>query len=169
MVGAMPSLPWVSLSGEQDDLVSGELLTWLLSRLLFLLTTFMSTYATMFYRREGYLPGESRVPTNAAMIDPDKEAFSTAPGVDEYAPVHAHDEDHEDHGHPGMGGGRPQYDDAAHGGMSGPGNGYAQPRYDEDTGYTGYGGMPSPAPGNGSMGRVQGGHAQFPGGNYDAV
>lgn len=46
----------------------------------------------MYWKREGYLPGTSRIPYNAAVIDPDKEAFSTAPYDDEYVAVHNTDE-----------------------------------------------------------------------------
>jgi hypothetical protein len=51
----------------------------------------------MYFRRNGTLPG-SRIPQNANQIDPDAEAFSTAPNDDEYAPVGMHDQDpKEDH------------------------------------------------------------------------
>jgi hypothetical protein len=112
----------------------------------------------MYYRREGYLPGGSRAPNNASMIDPDKEAFSTAPH-DEYAPVHDTD-DHEIHdagpsysGEPStIGGG---YADAPAYGA------YAPPRVeDENTAYTGYSGAQSP--GIGPTGRLQ-----FPTARYD--
>jgi hypothetical protein len=123
----------------------------------------MSIYACMYYRREGYLPGASRAPNNAAMIDPDKEAFSTAPH-DEYAPVHDTD-DHEIHeSAPTYGGGESSamgvagYSDAA------PSYGaYAPPRVeDENTAYTGYSG--SQSPGIGPTGRLQ-----FPTARYDNV
>lgn len=54
----------------------------------------MSFYGVVYYRREGYLPGASRIPFNAQAIDPDKEAFSTAPHSDAYEPVH-HADGHE--------------------------------------------------------------------------
>jgi len=54
----------------------------------------MSIYGVIYFRREGVLPGASRMPSNAAMIDPDREAFSTAPHDDEYAPVGMNDKDH---------------------------------------------------------------------------
>lgn len=130
-------------------------------RLFFILTTFMSIYACMYYRREGYLPGASRAPNNAAMIDPDKEAFSTAPH-DEYAPVHDTD-DHEIHdAAPSYSGGEPStmgggYADAPAYGA------YAPPRVeDENTAYTGYSGAQSP--GIGPTGRLQ-----FPSARYDNV
>lgn len=59
----------------------------------------MSVYGVIYFRREGVLPGVSRIPSNAAMIDPDREAFSTAPHDDEYAPVHANDKDRHDDMH----------------------------------------------------------------------
>jgi hypothetical protein len=59
----------------------------------------MSVYAVSYYNREGYLPGLSRAPLNSQMIDPDKDAFSTAPH-DDYAPVHNADE-HEIPEYPG--------------------------------------------------------------------
>ncbi|KAG0648501.1 hypothetical protein D0Z07_5526 [Hyphodiscus hymeniophilus] len=128
--------------------------------LLFAGTTFMSIYACMYYRREGYLPGGSRAPNNAAMIDPDKEAFSTAPH-DEYAPVHDTD-DHEIHDAPEYSGAKPstlggEYDDAPAYGS------YAPPHVeDENTAYTGYSGRQSP--GIGPTGRLQ-----FPDARYDNV
>ncbi len=54
----------------------------------------MSVYGVIYFRREGVLPGASRIPSTAAMNDPDREAFSTAPHDDEYAPVHMNDKDH---------------------------------------------------------------------------
>ena len=59
----------------------------IVNRLLWILTTAMSVYGAVYYRREGYLPGASRAPFNAQQIDPDKDAFSTAPHDDEYAPI----------------------------------------------------------------------------------
>jgi hypothetical protein len=56
----------------------------------------MSLYGVMYFRRTGTLPGASRIPQNANMIDPDAEAFSTAPNDDEYAPVGMHDHDPKD-------------------------------------------------------------------------
>jgi len=114
----------------------------------------------MYYRREGYLPGASRAPHNASMIDPDKEAFSTTPH-DEYAPVHDTD-DHEIHNanspYSGAGpssmGGAP-YGDAAYGGAPSYTGAYAPPRVeDEDTTYSAaYSGRQSP--GIGPTGRLQ--------------
>ncbi|KAI9733504.1 MAG: hypothetical protein M1818_007252 [Claussenomyces sp. TS43310] len=60
--------------------------------LFFALTSAISVYGVMYYRRNGNIPGMSRIPTNAALIDPDRDAFSTAPH-DEYAPVHLNDKD----------------------------------------------------------------------------
>ncbi|TVY55863.1 hypothetical protein LSUE1_G008701 [Lachnellula suecica] len=149
--------------------------------LFWVLTTFISLYSVVYYKREGYLPGASRAPTNAAMIDPDKEAFSTAPHDDEYAPVHHTDEEHEDihnsvpqYGSQGSryGGGEPQfgsqeshYGGAAEshydGSYSGAG-GYVPPTvHDEPTGYSGAG--------MGSLGSNSNGRAQFPSARYDNV
>lgn len=123
----------------------------------------MSIYGYTYYRREGYLPGASRAPHNAQMIDPDKEAFSTAPHDDEYAPVHNADE-HEipDHvGGNGYGAGssmESRFDTPSY--TSG---GYVPPQvHDEPTGYTGYSGS---APVNTGVG----GRVQFPDGRYDTV
>lgn len=57
----------------------------------------MSIYGVIYFRQEGVLPGARRLPSSsnaAAMIDPDREAFSTAPH-DEYAPVHMNDSSHQ--------------------------------------------------------------------------
>jgi len=131
--------------------------------LFWCLTTLMSVYGYIYYRREGYLPGASRAPHNANMIDPDKEAFSTAPQDDEYAPVHNVDE-HE----------LPDHEGGAYGtGPSSVGSRYDAPSYtsgnyvqpqvqDEPTGYTGYTGS---APVN----TGPGGRLQFPDARYDNV
>ncbi|CZS92915.1 uncharacterized protein RCO7_01248 [Rhynchosporium graminicola] len=134
--------------------------------LFWVITTFMSLYGVVYYKREGYLPGASRAPHNANQIDPDKEAFSTAPHDDEYAPVHNTD-DHElpvhegtsfgGLGSGGLGSGPGPYDANSYGG------GYVPPTvHDEPTGYTGYSGA---APVNTSaLGRVQ-----FPDARYSNV
>ena len=120
----------------------------------------MSIYACMFYRREGYLPGASRAPNNAAMIDPDKEAFSTAPH-DEYAPVHDND-DHEIHETPAYSGGESSNIGGGYGDAPTYGA-YAPPRVeDENTAYIGYSGTQSP--GVGPTGRLQ-----FPDARYENV
>ena len=126
----------------------------------------MSLYAVFYYKREGYLPGASRAPMNAQMIDPDKEAFSTAPH-DEYARVHNTD-DHEIPDYPmgaNTGLGQQTYDapnygiaePTGYGGAAAPsyGGAYAPPRVEDDTGYSGYGGQQD-------SGRVQ-----FPTARYD--
>jgi len=108
--------------------------------LFFVLSTFMSLYAVFYYKREGYLPGASRAPGNAQLIDPDKDAFSTAPHDDEYVAVH-NTEEHELGSHslnaePFDVQGRhdtPMYGEG----------GYMQPTV-EETGYTGYQGRQSP-------------------------
>lgn len=128
-----------------------------------MLTAVMSVYGLMYYRREGHLPGASRAPHNAQMIDPDKEAFSTAPHDDEYAPVHNADE-HE----------IPDYHEGSNYGQSSVGSrqdvpsfhgggGYVPPQvHDEPTGYTGYTGA---APVNTTVG----GRVVFPDARYDNV
>ncbi|CAD6498715.1 BgTH12-04376 [Blumeria graminis f. sp. triticale] len=70
--------------GVSKAIVGLGFVTWI----FWVLTTVMSLYGVMYWKREGYLPGVSRNPYNAAMIDPDKEAFSTAPHSDDYVVVH---------------------------------------------------------------------------------
>jgi len=67
--------------------------------LFFALTTAMSAYGIKYYRTNGMLPGASRAPYGSSTIDPDKEAFSTAPHDDEYVPVQNqdHESDMQDH------------------------------------------------------------------------
>jgi len=86
--------------------------------LFFILTSAISLYGVSYYKRNGTLPG-APVRSNAAMIDPDKEAFSTAPHGEEYAPVHDN-----------------ELDDNHMGGLSG-GDSFAEHRYD-NTSYSGY-------------------------------
>ncbi len=144
----------VAFSKERGHTTNGG------NRLFWCLTALMSVYGYIYFRREGYLPGASRVPHNANMIDPDKEAFSTAPHDDEYAPVHNVDE-HElpDHGHSAYGAGP-----SSEGGYGAPSyttGGYQPPQvHDEPTGYTGYTGS---APVNAGPG----GRLQFPDARYD--
>lgn len=100
------------------------------------------------------------------MIDPDKEAFSTAPH-DEYAPVHDTDEHEAEssysgaHSAPAFGGGD-RYDTNLPNYGGGSGMAYVSPEvHDEDMGYSGtYGGAPNPQ---------VGGRVQFPDGRYDTV
>ena len=135
-------------------------------RLLWILTSAISLYGVAYYKREGYLPGASRAPQNATLIDPDKEAFSTAPHDDEYAPVHhvddhdvIHDSEQSEYGGAGpsnsqLGGSQGSRYDGGYGG------GYVQPSVmDENTGYSGAGG---------SMGSSNG-RAQFPDARYEHV
>jgi hypothetical protein len=128
-------------------------------RLLFILSTFMSLYAVFYFKREGYLPGSSRAPTNAQMIDPDKDAFSTAPHDDEYVAVHNTDE-HEIHDM-----GQPAnthadaYDSPTYGGA------YVPPTVSDDMGYTGYAG----AQGRQSPQVDDNGRVQFPNGRYNEL
>ncbi|KAG4442176.1 hypothetical protein IFR05_002334 [Cadophora sp. M221] len=129
--------------------------------LFWIVTTFMSLYGVVYYKREGYLPGASRAPFNAQQIDPDKESFSTAPHDDEYAPVHNTDDhelpDHEGSGYGGSSSAGNPYDANSYGG------GYVPPTvHDEPTGYTGYSGA---APVNSSAS----GRLQFPEARYSNV
>lgn len=126
----------------------------------------MSLYGVMYWGREGYLPGASRAPYNASAIDPDKEAFSTAPHDDEYAPVH-NAEEHEIPDHLGSHAGSAYGGETSMGsryGASSPSNfggGYVPPSlHDEETGYTGYSGAAPVQPG-------PGGRIQFPEARYD--
>lgn len=124
----------------------------------------MSVYGLIYYRREGYLPGASRAPHNAQMIDPDKEAFSTAPHDDEYAPVHNTDE-HEipDHAEGSAYSAGPSSMGNRYDAPSYTSGGYVPPQvHDEPTGYTGYSGS---APVNTGFG----GRVQFPDARYDNV
>jgi hypothetical protein len=77
--------------------ISCEILTRILRSLLFGVTTFMSLYGVFYFRRTGNLPGAAQ--TGFQNIDPDAEAFSTAPNEDEYAPVGLHDHDPKDDHH----------------------------------------------------------------------
>ena len=114
----------------------------------------------MYYRREGYMPGFSRAPKNAAMIDPDRDAFSTAPH-DEYAPVHDTD-DHDIHDVTGYSGAQPSTVGGGYGNTPIYGA-YAAPRVeDEDTTYPGYSGVQSPNVG--PTGRLH-----FPDARYENV
>jgi len=63
--------------------------------LFFTFTSAISIYGVMYFRRNGTIPGMSRIPQNAALIDPDRDAFDTAPH-DEYAPIHLNDKDDAD-------------------------------------------------------------------------
>jgi len=118
----------------------------------------MSVYGLLYYRREGYLPGGSRSPTNAHMIDPDKDAFSTAPHDDDYAPVNNNDDTE-------IGGRFGASDSLAtpsevpsYGTPSYHSNGYIPPSvHDEPTGYTGYSGANT----------SNDGRATFPTGRYE--
>src|SRR3954454_16538553 len=108
------------------------------NKLFFVISTLMSLYAVFYYKREGYLPGISRAPTNAQMIDPDKDAFSTAPHDDEYVAVHNTDE-HE-HEEPVHGSGPIHGNGPVHGVYDPPsyGGAYQPPTVSDDMGYTGY-------------------------------
>lgn len=104
------------------------------------------------------MPGLSRAPNNAQMIDPDKEAFSTAPHDDEYAPVH--DADDHEHEVPGYSGGESSQMGAGYEDPAPSYGGYAPPRVDDETAYAGYSGAQSPQ--IGPTGRLQ-----FPTARYD--
>jgi len=130
--------------------------------LLWCASTFMSLYGVAYYRREGYLPGASRAPFNAQAIDPDKEAFSTAPHDDEYAPVHNTD----DHEH-----------DVA-GSSYGPAGSTMGSAYETNTGYSGYvppsahdepSGYQGYTPTSRPLSAGPDGRLNFPNGRYDNV
>jgi hypothetical protein len=114
----------------------------------------MSVYAVSYYNREGYLPGLSRAPLNSQMIDPDKDAFSTAPH-DDYAPVHNADEHEIPDYHGPSGVGEQRYNEPQ---SSYSGEGFV-PTQAEETGYTGYGGSQQDI----------GGRVQFPTARYDNI
>jgi hypothetical protein len=131
------------------------------NRLFWCLTALISVYGLLYYRREGYLPGFSRAPFNAQMIDPDKEAFSTAPHDDEYARIQ-NAEEHEipDHAEGSGYGAGPSSMGSRYDVPSYTGGGYVPPQvHDEPTGYTGYSGS---APVN----TAAGGRVQFPDAMY---
>lgn len=117
----------------------------------------MSVYGVTYYNREGYLPGTSRAPTNAQMIDPDKEAFSTAPN-DDYAPVHD-DEEHEIQNYPVAGSsqlGEERYDNPAPTYAPSYNGAYVPPTAEDEGAYRPYYGSPQP-----------GERVQFPKGSYN--
>jgi len=136
-------------------------------RFLWIATSLISLYSVVYYKREGYMPGGSRAPTNAQMIDPDKEAFSTAPHDDEYAPVH-HDE-HDEAGPSGAyGAAAGHHEEDRYDGYGGSG-GYVPPTvHDEPTGYAG---AHDAAYGDGASGYggSQPGRAKFPSAPYSNV
>jgi hypothetical protein len=130
----------------------------------------MSVYGVFYFRTNGVLPGASRIPTNASMIDPDREAFSTAPHDDEYAPVHMNDKDDHHSLHPSeMDGGESSgasqpYDPTSYS-SGGPGRVvYAPPTVsDVNTAYRPYGDEHERLGGyDGEARRVR-----FPAGNYN--
>jgi len=178
--------------GKAKGVVGLGVFTWL----LWIATSLISLYGVVYYKREGYLPGASRAPTNAQMIDPDKEAFSAGAHDghdDEYAPVHEeqdmlHDADRHDAS-------SSHYDDGEQYGGGGGGSAYGAGSYvpptvhDEPTGYggagmmhnepTGYGGAPAMHEGAGMMYNepaeyggapaMHDGRVQFPSARYDNV
>ena len=119
----------------------------------------MSIYGVIYFRKNGTLPGASRMPNNAAMIDPDRDAFSTAPHDDEYAPVHMNDKDNDPHHEMAGESSVPQYDPVSYGGHPA----YAPPTVSEDTAYHSYG---QQQPLSTSYGDVEAGPVRFPAGNY---
>ncbi|TVY38037.1 hypothetical protein LSUB1_G005278 [Lachnellula subtilissima] len=167
--------------GKAKGVVALGVFTWL----LWIATSLISLYGVVYYKREGYLPGASRAPTNAQMIDPDKEAFSAGAHDghdDEYAPVHEeqdmlHDADHHD------GQSSSHYDEgeqyggggSAYGAGSGSGSAYGAGSYvpptvhDEPTGYGGAGMMHDEPTGYGGAPAMHNGRAQFPSARYDNV
>ncbi|KFX95522.1 hypothetical protein O988_05767 [Pseudogymnoascus sp. VKM F-3808] len=135
---------------------------------LWVLTAAISVYGAIYYRNHGSLPG-ARIPNNAAMIDPDREAFSTLPHDDEYAPVHGNDKDEIDR----LG----RFDSEMGGGSSSHpfepasyDNAYARPGNDDDD--TLYSSAPSYRPAtvepdtDTSYGGAKAGRVQFPNAPY---
>lgn len=111
------------------------------------------------------------------MIDPDKEAFSTAPHDDEYGRLHGEESDmlHDADQHDGPSGSHYDGGESAYGGSYG-GGGYVPPTvHDEPTGYAGaghneptsYGGAGHDGPPE--YGNAAAGRAQFPNARYDDV
>lgn len=150
----MPSSPSLNPKEREDraDMI-------FFNRLLWCATAFMSFYGVAYYRREGYLPGASRAPFNAQAIDPDKEAFSTAPHDDEYAPVHNTDDHESEAANPyasvGSTAGSAYDSNTAY-------SGYVPPHVGEEpAGYQGYSG-------SGSI-STSGGRLNFPEARYDNV
>ncbi|KAG9235407.1 hypothetical protein BJ875DRAFT_272380 [Amylocarpus encephaloides] len=145
--------------------------------LLWALTTLMSLYGVVYYKREGYLPGASRAPHNAQQIDPDKEAFSTAPH-DEYAPVHNIDDhdvlhDNNETAIPAYGANSssPHFGSSSNSPYEGGLGGGCVPPFvhDENTSYMGYSGQAAPSYHTpGSVGSAAG-RAQFPSASYNNV
>lgn len=88
------------------------------------MTSAISVHGAIYFRREGVLPGSSRMPANSSAIDPDREAFSTLP-TDEYAALGVNDKDDHD-------------SDQEHG--YGHGLNTQGSRYDMNLAYTGAGG-----------------------------
>lgn len=187
--GLFPTCSDCPYTLRKEELING------MERLLWIATSLISLYGVVYYKREGYLPGASRAPTNAQMIDPDKEAFSAGAHDghdDEYAPVHEehdmlHDADHHDglsssHYDDGVdeqyGGGGSAYGaggGSAYGAGSGSGSAYGAGSYvpptvhDEPTGYGGAGMMHDEPTGYGGAPAMHDGRAQFPSARYDNV
>ncbi|KAF4630455.1 hypothetical protein G7Y89_g7686 [Cudoniella acicularis] len=151
--------------GKSKAVVGFGVFIWL----FWILTTLMSLYGVVYYKREGYLPGASRAPHNAQMIDPDKEAFSTAPHDDEYARVHNVDDNEviHDAGGPGYGLGSGYGSEPSNPGNQSPRyeapytGGYVPPSVHDDTSYSAYAGASSVGSSSG--------RAQFPDARYDNV
>lgn len=131
----------------------------------------MSAYGVVYYRREGYLPGASRAQnvTSGDAIDPDKEAFSTAPHGGEYENLHQDEEQHDQHaggyhGEPSGGyNGEPSHAAPSYEEPSAYSGAYQPPRvYEEDSAYSGYGNAQDPF-------TDTHGAAQFPHARYDNI
>ncbi|KAK6611047.1 hypothetical protein H4I96_02645 [Botrytis cinerea] len=127
--------------------------------LFWIVSTAMSFYGLVYYKREGYLPGASRAPNNAAMIDPDKEAFSTAPHDDEYAQFTTQKStksmNYTTMDIPG---------ETSYGGSYAPTSTAHHDDLEASTAYTGYS-----ASGYGGSQNSRTGRAQFPEGNYGNI
>jgi hypothetical protein len=134
-----------------------------LSSLFFGMTSAISIYGVIYFRENGTIPGDSGIPTNAAIIDPDHEAFSTAPHEDEYAPVQMTEHDDMHHDASGIELSADQDHHNSSYGRSGRSGGYAPPSVSDVPlpAYT-YAVTPEPLQTGYDEERIR-----FPAGNYD--
>jgi len=145
--------------GASKVIVGLGVIVWL----LWIVTFIMSCAGVFLYKRDGRLPGASRVPLNAQQIDPHKDAFSTDPNDEEYARLHLNEREHElPDTTGGYGGGAGSYSSRHEQDLHTPGisfsGGYVPPRVeDEETHY------------GGAYGDADGGKAHFPDGDYRHV
>jgi hypothetical protein len=138
-------------------------LCFLTTSLFFGITSAISIYGVIFFQKNGSIPGDTGIPTNAAVIDPDHGAFSTAPHEDEYAPVQMteHDDTHHDISGAGHSADHDYYN-SSYGRSERTGN-YAPPSVSDapSTAYT-YAVTPEPL-----QAGYDGERIRFPAGNYD--